>query len=174
MSRRSGGRQARLAPLTEEAKPVHPGETGRTYMLLSQSDMSAIAQNAYHISSEIGFSRSTPNCTQTMVAAGAIMGEDSRLRIPRALVDHTLSICQRNLTLHGVDPKHDLEISGQRVHFSTAGAAVYISAPENNTYRNSATQDLYDMARIADTCEHIHMFQRMCVLRDIDDPKTMD
>ena len=34
MSRRSGGRQARLAerlaPLTEEAKPVHPGETGQT------------------------------------------------------------------------------------------------------------------------------------------------
>jgi|TARA_B110000503_G_scaffold21302_1_gene32368 trimethylamine--corrinoid protein Co-methyltransferase len=178
MSRRSGGRQARLAerlaPLTEEAKPVHPGETGGTFMPLSDSAMSAIADNAYRILEEIGFGSSTDHCTQTMVKAGAVMGEDGRLRIPRSLVDHTLSICQRNLTLHGVDPKHDLEINGQRVHFSTAGAAVHVSDPENNTYRNSATQDLYDMARIADTCEHIHMFQRMCVLRDIDDPKTMD
>ena len=178
MSRRSGGRQARLAerlaPLTEEAKPVHPGETGGTFMPLSKSAMSAVAENAYRILSEIGFSRSTPHCTDTMVEAGAIMGEDGRLRIPRALVEHTLRICQRNLTLHGVEPEHDITLSGQRVHFSTAGAAVHVSDPENNTYRNSATQDLYDMARIADTCEHIHMFQRMCVLRDIDDPKTMD
>ena len=49
------------------------------------------------------------------------MGDDGRLRIPRSLVEHTLSICQRNLTLYGVDAKHDLAINGQRVHFSTAG-----------------------------------------------------
>jgi len=178
MSRRSGGRQARLAvrlaPLAEEEKPVHPGEIGGTYAPLSETDMAAIANNAYRILEEIGFGRSTPHCTETMVASGAIMGDDGRLRIPRSLVDHTLDICQRNLTLHGVDPKHDLELNGQRVHFSTAGAAVHVADPENNTYRNSTSQDLYDMARIADTCEHIHMFQRMCVLRDIDDPKTMD
>ena len=30
------------------------------------------------------------------------------------------------------------------------------------------------MARIADKCEHIHMFQRTCVLRDITDPRVMD
>jgi trimethylamine--corrinoid protein Co-methyltransferase len=178
MSRRSGGRQARLAerlaPLAEEEKPVHAGEIGGTFAPLSEIDMAAIANNAYRILEEIGFGRSTPHCTKTMVAAGAIMGDDGRLRIPRSLVDHTLDICQRNLTLHGVDPKHDLELNGQRVHFSTAGAAVHVADPENNTYRNSTSQDLYDMARIADTCEHIHMFQRMCVLRDIDDPKTMD
>ena len=32
-----------------------------------------------------------------------------------------------------------------------------------NEYRDSTTRDLYDLARIADNCEHIHMFQRMCV-----------
>ena len=130
MSRRSGGRQARLAerlaPLTEEAKPVHPGETGGTFMPLSPSAMAAIAENAYRILEDIGFGRSTPHCTDTMVAAGATMGDDGRLRIPRSLVEHTLSICQRNLTLYGVDAKHDLAINGQRVHFSTAGAAVHV------------------------------------------------
>ncbi len=178
MSRRSGGRQARLAerlaPLTEEAKPVHPGETGGTFMPLSKTDMAAIAENAYRILAEIGFGSSTPHCTKLMVEVGAIMGDDGRLRIPRSLVDHTLSICEHNLTLHGIDPKHDLELSGQRVHFSTGGAAVHIADPVNNTYKNSTSKDLYDMARIANTCEHIHMFQRMCVLRDIDDTKTMD
>ena len=77
MSRRSGGRQARLAerlaPLTEEAKPVHPGETGGTFMPLSKTDMAAIAENAYRILAEIGFGSSTPHCTKLMVEVGAIM-----------------------------------------------------------------------------------------------------
>ena len=60
------------------------------------------------------------------------------------------------------------------MHFSTAGAAVMIADPLNKTYRDSTAQDLYDMARITDTCEHIHMFQRTCVLRDISDSYVMD
>ena len=67
-----------------------------------------------------------------------------------------------------------LILAGSRVHFSTAGAAVLIADPENNEYRESESQDLYDMARIADQCEHIHMFQRTCVLRDIASPREMD
>ena len=34
-----------------------------------------------------------------------------------------------------------------------------------NEYRDSTTRDLYDLARIADNCEHIHMFQRMRAAR---------
>ena len=45
---------------------------------------------------------------------------------------------------------------------------------ENNAYRESTAQDLYDMARVTDVCEHIHMFQRMCVLRDVTDNYEMD
>jgi len=60
------------------------------------------------------------------------------------------------------------------VHFSTAGAAVMIADPVKNEYRESIAQDLYDMARITDNCEHIHMFQRTCVARDITDNHDMD
>ena len=85
-----------------------------------------------------------------------------------------LSQAERNLTLYGQDPKHDLQITDSRVHFSTAGAAVMIADTETNSYRESESQDLYNMARIVDTCEHLHMFQRMCVLRDVDDNLEMD
>ena len=63
MSRRSGGRQARLAerlaPLTEEAKPVHPGETGGTFMPLSPSAMEAIAENTYRILEAVSYTHLT-------------------------------------------------------------------------------------------------------------------
>ena len=178
MARRSGGRQARVAlrsaPLAESDKPVHPGELGGHYRPLDDNGMTAIEANIFRILEEVGFNEATPHCVEACTAVGAIMGNDGRLRMPRPVVEQILEQAERNLVLYGQDPKHDLQINGQRVHFSTAGAAVMIADPATNSYRESVSQDLFDMARITDTCEHIHMFQRMCVLRDVLDNYEMD
>ena len=173
--RKSGGREARIAlrnaPLKEEEKPVKAGEIGGRYKPLSDKQVKAVEANIYRILEEIGFGDATPHCIETCVAFGATLGDDGRLRMSREVVDKAINLSQQNLTLFGQSPKHDLDLSGSRVHFSTAGAAVLIADPENNEYRESESQDLYDMARIADKCEHIHMFQRTCVLRDIASPR---
>ena len=179
MSRRkSGGREARIAersaPLKEEEKPVKPGEIGGRYKPLSDKQVLSIEANIYRILEEIGFGDATPHCIEKCVAFGAILGDDGRLRMPREVVEKAMGLSQQSLTLHAQNPKYDLDLSGSRVHFSTAGAAVLIADPENNEYRESESQDLFDMARIADKCEHIHMFQRTCVLRDIASPREMD
>jgi trimethylamine---corrinoid protein Co-methyltransferase len=178
MARRSGGRQARQAlrsaPLAEEAKPVHAGEEGGRYRPLSDSDVADIDANIFRILEEVGFNDATPHCIETCTAIGAELGDDGRIRMPRDVVENALRQAERNLVLYGQDPAHDLQISGKKVHFSTAGAAVMVAEPANNTYRESTSQDLYDMARIVDTCEHIHMFQRTCVLRDVVDNYEMD
>ncbi len=178
MARRPNARQAKIAlrkaALAEDLRPVQPGESGGQYQPLSDADIQQIEANVYRILEEIGFADATEHCIETCVAAGAVYGEDGRLRFPRDLVDRTLAVCARDITLHAQDPKYDLQLSGSKVHFSTAGAAVMIADQENNEYRESTVQDLYDMARIADSCEHIHMFQRMCVARDITDNRLMD
>ena len=178
MARRSGGRQAKLAlrkaALADDMKPVHAGESGGQYRPLSESDIKAVDDTVFKILDEVGFAQATQHCIEACTAIGAIYGPDERLRFPRAVVEDAMNKCCRNLTLHGQDPKHDLELTGQKVHFSTAGAAVMIADPIKNEYRESTAQDLYDMARIADQCDNIHMFQRMCVLRDITDNHAMD
>ena len=178
MVRRSGGSKARkairAAPIPDHLKPVRPGESGGRYKPLSDADIKAIQANIFRILDEVGFADATPHCIESCTAAGAIMGDDGRLRMPGHVVEHALSVAARNMTLHGQDPAHDVRLSGSRVHFSTAGAAVMIADSQNNLYRESQAQDLYDMARIADSCEHIHIFQRMCVLRDISDNFEMD
>ena len=178
MPRRSGGRRARraerAAPLAEAIKPVRPGHAGGHYRPLSADGVAAIADNAFEILARVGFADATPHCIETCTAAGAVLGGDGRLRMPRGLVERTLEQARRNLVLHGQDPRHDLDLSGARVHFATAGAAVMVADTENGLYRDSLAQDLYDMARIVDTCEHIHMFQRTCVPRDIPDNYEMD
>ncbi len=178
MPRRSGGRQARKAlrsaPLAEELKPVHPGELGGQYRPLTDADIAAVDANIFRILEEVGFNDATPHCIEACTAVGAVLGDDGRLRMPRVVVETALSQTQRNLVLHAQDPEHDLTLAGGRVHFSTAGAAVMIADAADRSYRESTAQDLYDLARIADTCEHIHMFQRMCVIRDIADNCEMD
>lgn len=178
MARRSGGRRARQAlrsaPLAEDIKPVRPGELGGQYTPLSEADIAAIDANVFRILEEVGFSEATPHCIETCTAVGAIVGDDGRLRMPRSVVEQALEQAERNLVLYGQDPAHDLQINGKRVHFATAGAAVMIADSANNAYRDSTAQDLYDMARIADTCEHIHFFHRTCVLQDVLDNYEMD
>ena len=178
MPRRSGGRRARraerAAPLAEAIKPVRPGQTGGQYKPLSAAGMAAIVDNAFRILAEVGFAEATPHCIETCTAAGAVLGGDGRLRMPASLVERTLQQARRNLVLHGQDARNDLDLSGARVHFATAGAAVMVADTDTGSYRDSNAQDLYDMARITDACEHIHMFQRTCVPRDIPDSYEMD
>ncbi|MFK8022061.1 MAG: trimethylamine methyltransferase family protein [Pseudomonadales bacterium] len=178
MSRRAGGRRSRVAlrnaPLAEDQKPVQPGETGGWYKPLKDEDIPKIIETTYKILSEVGFCQPTPHCIEVCTEFGATMGDDGRMRMSREVVDKAMDLCQRDLVLHGQDPKYDLDLSGQRVHFSTAGAAVMIADSETNSYRDSTAKDLYDMARIVSNCEHIHMFQRTCVARDILDNAAMD
>ncbi|MDH5344125.1 MAG: trimethylamine methyltransferase family protein [Gammaproteobacteria bacterium] len=178
MARRSGGRQARhaqrSAPLAKDMKPVRPGERGGRYRPFSDADLEVVVANTFRILDEIGFRDATPHCIEACTAVGAVLGNDGRLRMPRHVIEDALAKARRNLVLHAQDPAFDLDLSGTRVHFSTAGAAVMIVDSENNSYRPSTARDLYDLARIADTCEHIHMFQRMCVLRDIENNCEMD
>lgn len=136
--------------------------------------MKAIDETVFQILDEIGFAEATEHCIETCTSVGAILGDDGRLRFPRSVIEETLEKCQRNITLHAQNPEQDLKLSGSRVHFATAGAAVMTVDAATKEYRDSTAQDLYDMARIADRCEHIHMFQRTCISRDIADNRELD
>jgi len=179
MGRRVNSREAKIAmrkaALADDLKPVQAGLEGGQYRPLTDTDVAAINDTVFKILEEVGFADATPHCIETCVAIGANYSEeDGRLRFPKAVVEDAMEKCCRNLTLYGQDPKHDLQLTGQRVHFSTAGAAVLIADTVKNEYRESTAQDLYDMARIVDKCDNIHMFQRTCVLRDILDNRAMD
>jgi len=177
-ARRAGGRAARqalrAAPLAEELRPVRPGLQGGHYKPLSDEGVQRIHEAALTALEEIGLSQAPPTGVEAMVAAGAIQGDDGRLRYPRALVEDMLAKAARNITLHGRDPKFDLHLEENRVHYGTAGAAVHMVDPVTKEYRDSTAQDLYDAARIVQNLDNIHFFQRCMVARDVTDNLEMD
>ena len=189
-SKRAGGRAARkalrAAPLAEDSKAVRPGQVGGRFQPLLDAEMQRVHNAIFDLLERVGFSRAIPSCVELMTAAGCKVGEDGRLRIPRALVEDTLSHCAHEITLYGQDEKYDLQVGGRRVYFGTAGAAVHVvdewkthekyppKKGQSGGYRESTVQDLYDAARLVDKLEHIHFFQRCMVARDIESPREMD
>ena len=177
-SARSGGRAARVAlrnaPLAEDIRPVRAGMPGGQYKPLSDADVARIHASALAALEQIGISQAPPSGIEIMTKAGAILGDDGRLRFPRALVEDMLAKAARNITLHGRDPKYDLHLTGSNVHFGTAGAAVHVVDVKTNTYRDSTAQDLHDAAKITHALDNVHFFQRAMVARDVTDNLELD
>ncbi|MGR3512838.1 MAG: trimethylamine methyltransferase family protein [Paracoccaceae bacterium] len=178
MSRRSGGRAARVAlraaPLADDIKPIRPGMKGGWYRPLDDAAVLRIHEAALEALETIGLSQAPPSGVEAMVAAGAIQGDDGRLRYPRALVEDMVAKAARNITLCGRDPKFDLHLEPDRVHYGTAGAAVHVVEIETGEYRDPTARDLYDAARLVQNLDNIHFFQRPMVCRDITDNLELD
>ena len=177
-SRRAGGRTARqalrAAPLAEDVRPVRAGMTGGAYAPLSQADMDRIHAAALDAMEQIGFADAPPSGIEAMTAAGAVLGPDGRIRIPRALTEDMLARAARDITLCAQDARHDLHLGLNKVHYGTAGAAVHVVDVEAREYRDSTVQDLYDAARIVDRLDNVHFLQRPMVCRDIPDNYELD
>lgn len=176
--RRSGGRAARranrAAPLDKSIRPIRPGMEGGFYKPLSQEDMERIHEAALRALEEIGLCDAPESGVAYLTGAGAILGDDGRIRFPRAVVEHALSLANRDFNLYSRDGENDLHLTGNRVHFGTAGAAVNMVDVEGREYRDSTLQDLFDAAKIVDRLENVHFFQRPMVCRDITDNREMD
>ncbi len=177
-SSRSGGRAARRAArasaLPDHLRPVRPGMEGGTYKPLSQQGMEQIHNAALTALETIGLADAPESGIDYLVGAGCILGDDGRIRFPRALVEDTIAQANRSVTLYSRDGKTDLELSGSRVHYGTAGAAVHMVDVHGREYRDSTVQDLHDASRICEQLENIHFVQRPMVCRDIADNREMD
>lgn len=177
-ARRQGGRAARAAeraaPLAESLRPVRAGLEGGQYRPLTDAGVARIHAAALDVLEQVGLSNAPASGVAILTGAGAVQGEDGRIRFPRALVEDTLARAARNLTLHARDPRQDLLLEGARVHFGTAGAAVHVVDVATNTYRDSTARDLFDAARLAQGLDNVHFFQRAMVCRDVSDNLLMD
>jgi trimethylamine--corrinoid protein Co-methyltransferase len=177
-SGRRGGREARralrAAPLPANERPVWPGMEGGLYRPLTPADIGKIHQAALDVLERVGMADTIPSGIELMTNAGAVLQPSGRLTFPRAMVEDNIAKAGRHFTLFGQEPRHDLEPWGKKVYFGTAGAAVNMVDAYTGEYRDSTTRDLYDIARVIDSLEHIHFFQRTVVCRELNDPFEMD
>ena len=125
---------------------------------MSDRDIERIYDTALKLLENIGIGDPIPEILHYALPGGCNLGEDNRLRFPRALVEDLIDISAKEYICYAPDPTYDLEVSGQRVYFCTSGESVSILEYESQSFRPTKLVDLYDAARLADTLEHIHSF----------------
>ena len=147
---------------------------GGAYRPLTEPQMEQVFDAALGLLQDLGMGQATPEFIELVTAAGGHMDEFDRLRFPRGLVKSCIESAAEEFVLHGFREDTSIEIGGDRVHFATGGAAVMILDHQTGRFRDSTLRDLYDLARLADTLDNIHMFVRTVVTRDLETSREVD
>jgi trimethylamine--corrinoid protein Co-methyltransferase len=160
-SRRSGGGRAGRHALREagtEGKVVHVGLPGGQYKPLSDAAVKRIHDTALDVLENYGIGEPIKEVLDYAVPKGCYVGSDGRLKIPRTLVEEVIANTPKTISVFGRNPKYDFVQEGTNVNFSTGGEGVTVLDYETQTYRPSRLEDLYDMGRLVDQLEHVHMY----------------
>ena len=149
------------------------GLKGGQYQPLNDQQVQTIHEAALRIleTTGIGFEKELGPIVDSLIQAGAMPeATGTRLTLPRELVQACLELAPERVVLYSRDGKNDLDLSEDRVHLGTGGAAVKMLDLESGKARPSTLQDLFDIARLVDGLENIHFFLRPCIPTDLADP----
>ncbi|MBM36414.1 MAG: methyltransferase [Acidimicrobiaceae bacterium] len=163
-----------MAETPREARAVQPGTAGGAYRPLSDAEMNQILGASLTLLEDIGMGQATPEFVDLVVSAGGSLDQDSRLHFPEDVVRSAIDSAAKEFTLHGFSPEYDVHIGGNRVHFSTAGAAVLMLDHDTSDFRPSVLQDLYEIGRVVGALEHLHIYVRTVVARDLESSRELD
>lgn len=170
--RKTGGRAGRIAMRqapVQKHLPAAPGQIGGQYKPLNDKELQDILNAAFEILEDIGMAEVPDVVMQKALEQGCHINALGRLSYPRAFVEDIINKACKSFTFYGRDPKHDLEVGGDKVWFGTGGAAVQTLDRDTGLYRPSTIQDLSQFTRLIDKLENINWFVRCCIATDIPD-----
>ncbi|MDH3193360.1 MAG: trimethylamine methyltransferase family protein [Acidimicrobiia bacterium] len=172
------GRENRMAARVSGADvltpPVYGGMKGGAYKPMTEDQMQRVLDTALDLLEEVGMGGPVPEFIEVVTDAGGWMDEHGRLHFPRKVVEQIIDTATKEWVWHGFDESLSAEMGGEKVHFSTAGAAVLRLDHESQEFKFPSARDIYDSARLADTLEHIHIYLRTIVARDMVESRDLD
>ena len=176
---RSGGRAARIAARQASTgdKAVWPGLEGGAYRPLKDGDIKRIHEGALELLETLGIGDPTDELLEIMLPKGCRLNEHGRLCFPRSLVEDVIAGAARDYVVYARgsrSPAYDIRAGGNRVHFCTAGSAVTTLDSKTRSYRPSTLADLYDVVRLVDQLDNLHLVGQTIVATDIEDPFEHD
>ena len=146
------------------------GLYGGIYKPLSPDGIDSIHEASLSILERTGFTYEAglEETVDMLAKAGArIDWQKRRIRFSHELIREQVAKAPSQVILYARDGKNDLDLTEDRVHLGTGGAAVKILDLDTGQPRSSTLRDLYDLGRLVDRLDHIHFFLRPCIPTDI-------
>ena len=136
---------------------------------LSKKEVETIHEASLDILAKIGFTYEAglDNTLVMLENAGAVVDRKiDRVYFPRALIIEQAAKAPAQVMLYSRDGRNDLNLTEDRVHLGTGGAAIKILDLETEDPRPSTLDDLYQLGRLVDRLGNIHFFLRPCIPTD--------
>ncbi|MBN2040497.1 MAG: trimethylamine methyltransferase family protein [Spirochaetes bacterium] len=146
------------------------GLQGGQYKPLSESQIKTIHEAALTILEKTGFAfePGLDDTLEMLAKAGATVDKGaSRIYFPKDLVMEQAAKAPEQVILYSRDGKNDLNLTENKVHLGTGGAAIKVLDLETGESRPSTLNDLYQLGRLVDKLDNIHFFLRPCIPTDI-------
>ncbi|MDJ0781617.1 MAG: trimethylamine methyltransferase family protein [Desulfosarcinaceae bacterium] len=146
------------------------GLNGGIYKPLSPAGIVAIHDAALSILEGTGmtYEEGLEETLDMLSAAGAhVDASKARVTFPRDLIVAQLAKAPKRVVLHGRKRAHDLDLTEDKVHIGTGGAAIKILDLDTGEIRPTTLRDIYNLGRLVDRLDHIHFYLRPCIPTDI-------
>ena len=146
------------------------GLRGGIYQPLSPEGIETIHQASLAILEKTGlaYEAGLDETVAMLANAGAIVDHGTqRIRFPKKMIPEQIAKAPLRVILYARDGQNDLDLTEDKVHLGTGGAAVKILDLESGKPRPSTLKDIYAIGRLVDKLEHIHFFLRPCIPTDI-------
>ena len=146
------------------------GLMGNLYRPLNQRQIETIHQKALDVLENIGFTfEAGLDDMLEMVAEAGCKIDRKKLRIyfPRNLIKEMVAQAPAEFILYSRDGKNDLHLGSDRVYAGTGGSAVRVLDLDTGQARPGLLKDIYNVARLVDSLDNIHFFQRCSVPHDV-------
>jgi len=148
------------------------GLQGGQYRPLSPEQVETVHKASLKILEQTGvtYEQGLEGTVQMLADSGAnVDTERKNITFPRKMISQQVAKAPEKVILCGQDPKNDLNLTEDRVHLGTGGAAIKILDPETSEVRATTLKDLYDVSRLVDKLDNIHFLVRPCIPTDIDE-----
>ena len=146
------------------------GLSGGQYRPLSEKQIKTIHEASLSILEKTGFTfeAGLEHTLDMLKKAGATVDRNNaRIYFPGDLVMEQTVKAPERVILFSRDGRNDLELTKNRVHLGTGGAAIRILDLETGEARPSTLKDIYQLGRLVDKLNNIHFFLRPCIPTDI-------
>ncbi|MCP4450543.1 MAG: hypothetical protein GY809_03715 [Planctomycetes bacterium] len=146
---------------------------GLSLNILTDEDIKKIHRGTLEVLDQTGVFVEDETALDCFESGGARVDRESKMvQIPPQLVEEAIRSAPSCVILAGRDPKHDLVLEGDRVHFTNFSEGVKVNDPYTGENRTPVKKDLVDTARVIDYLDEVDFCEKALGAHDVN-PNTV-
>lgn len=141
---------------------------GLSVNILTNEELEDIHKGTLEVLEKTGIFVENDEALSLFGEAGAKINRDTRMvKIPPWLVEESIRTAPSRVILYGRDPRHDLILDGNRVHFTNFSEGVQIIDPFTGKMREPVKKDLEHAARVIDYLDEVDFCEKAIGAHDV-------